>query len=189
MFRDAPQSCGSERREIEPGEVIIIGEDGTFDTPSCRAQRHRLRVRVCLFARPDSVIMAVRSMPYGTVKACERACREASLVTGMPDSGTIALRLRGRERRTLRAALSATGTWTDLHEPTSRVRHLGVRTESHHRVPMEERRRRRRLDGTTCERMISMIKSCATRSIHPCSGALPSQRDRQFTRWNRQPRA
>src|SRR5690606_11170243 len=83
-------------REIEPGEVIIIGEDGVHSIrlPVEPKRRFGCAFEFVYFARPDSVISgrsvyAVRK-ELGKKLAKRAPCREASLVTGMPDSGTIA---------------------------------------------------------------------------------------------------
>ncbi|HPE65323.1 MAG TPA: amidophosphoribosyltransferase [Synergistales bacterium] len=166
-------------REIEPGEVIIIGEDGVHSIrlPVEPKRRFGCAFEFVYFARPDSVISgrsvyAVRK-ELGKKLAKRAPCREASLVTGMPDSGTIASLGYAEESGVPyeQSVVRNRYVGRTFIEPTSRVRHLGVRIKLNPITEVLQGKNVVVVDdsivrGTTCERMISMIKSCGANQVH-----------------------
>ncbi|HRV99787.1 MAG TPA: amidophosphoribosyltransferase, partial [Aminobacteriaceae bacterium] len=107
-------------------------------------------------------------------KLAKRApCREASLVTGMPDSGTIASLGYAEESGVPyeQSVVRNRYVGRTFIEPTSRVRHLGVRIKLNPITEVLQGKNVVVVDdsivrGTTCERMISMIKSCGANQVH-----------------------
>ena len=166
-------------REIEPGEVIIIGEDGVHSIrlPVEPKRRFGCAFEFVYFARPDSVISgrsvyAVRK-ELGKKLAKRAPCREASLVTGMPDSGTIASLGYAEESGVPyeQSVVRNRYVGRTFIEPTSRVRRLGVRIKLNPITEVLQGKNVVVVDdsivrGTTCERMISMIKSCGANQVH-----------------------
>jgi amidophosphoribosyltransferase len=81
-------------RELEPGEIVIIGKDGVKSIQSEKASRRAFCIfEFIYFARPDSTIYGKNV--YKTRKAHGRclareAPAEADLVMPFPDSGTYA---------------------------------------------------------------------------------------------------
>jgi amidophosphoribosyltransferase len=81
-------------REVDPGEAIVIDEDGLHSIQAVERQRDALCVfEYIYFARPDSVIrdklLHPARMNMGRELAREAAV-EADLVIGVPDSATAA---------------------------------------------------------------------------------------------------
>ena len=81
-------------REVEPGEAIVIDEDGLHSIQAVERQRDALCVfEYIYFARPDTVIrdklLHPARMNMGRELAREAAV-EADLVIGVPDSATAA---------------------------------------------------------------------------------------------------
>ncbi len=166
-------------REIEPGEVIIIGEDGVHSIrlPVEPKRRFGCAFEFVYFARPDSVISgrsvyAVRK-ELGKKLAKRAPCQEASLVTGMPDSGTIASLGYAEESGVPyeQSVVRNRYVGRTFIEPTSRVRRLGVRIKLNPITEVLQGKNVVVVDdsivrGTTCERMISMIKSCGANQVH-----------------------
>ena len=166
-------------REIEPGEVIIIGEDGvnSIRLPVEPKRRFGCAFEFVYFARPDSVISgrsvyAVRK-ELGKKLAKRAPCQEASLVTGMPDSGTIASLGYAEESGVPyeQSVVRNRYVGRTFIEPTSRVRRLGVRIKLNPITEVLQGKNVVVVDdsivrGTTCERMISMIKSCGANQVH-----------------------
>lgn len=166
-------------REIEPGEVVIIGEDGvdSIRLPVEPKRRFGCAFEFVYFARPDSVISgrsvyAVRK-ELGKKLAKRAPCQDASLVTGMPDSGTIASLGYAEESGVPyeQSVVRNRYVGRTFIEPTSRVRHLGVRIKLNPITEVLQGKNVVVVDdsivrGTTCERMISMIKSCGANQVH-----------------------
>ena len=166
-------------REIEPGEVIIIGDDGVHSIrlPVEPKRRFGCAFEFVYFARPDSVISgrsvyAVRK-ELGRKLAKRAPCHEASLVTGMPDSGTIASLGYAEESGVPyeQSVVRNRYVGRTFIEPTNRVRHLGVRIKLNPITEVLQGKNVVVVDdsivrGTTCERMISMIKSCGANQVH-----------------------
>jgi amidophosphoribosyltransferase len=81
-------------REIEPGEIVIIGEDGVKSIQTTAAENRSFCIfEFIYFARPDSIIYGQNV--YQTRKAhgrclAQEAPVDADLVMPFPDSGTYA---------------------------------------------------------------------------------------------------
>jgi len=129
------------------------------------------------FARPDSVIdgrsvYEVRKA-LGKKLAKRAPCPQAHLVTGMPDSGTIASMGYAGESAIPYEQTVVRNRYVGrtFIEPTQRVRELGVRIKLN---PIQEIISGKNVvvvddsivRGTTCQRMISMIKACGASQVH-----------------------
>ncbi len=166
-------------REVEPGEVVIVGKDGvdSLRLPVEPKRRFGCAFEFVYFARPDSVISgrsvyAVRK-ELGKRLAKRAACPGASLVTGMPDSGTIASLGYAEESGVPyeQSVVRNRYVGRTFIEPTNRVRHLGVRIKLNPITEVIKGKNVVVVDdsivrGTTCERMISMIKTCGANQVH-----------------------
>ena len=166
-------------REVEPGEVVIFGPGGieTIRIPVNVKRRFGCAFEFVYFARPDSVIdgrsvYEVRKA-LGKKLAKRAPCPQAHLVTGMPDSGTIASMGYAGESTIPYEQTVVRNRYVGrtFIEPTQRVRELGVRIKLN---PIEEIISGKNVvvvddsivRGTTCQRMISMIKACGASQVH-----------------------
>jgi amidophosphoribosyltransferase len=166
-------------REIEPGEVVIIGNEGlsSIRLPVEPKRRFGCAFEFVYFARPDSVISgrsvyAVRK-ELGRRLARRAPCPGASFATGMPDSGTIASLGYAEESGIPyeQSVVRNRYVGRTFIEPTNRVRHLGVRIKLNPITEVINGKTVVVVDdsivrGTTCQRMISMIKSCGASQVH-----------------------
>lgn len=185
VYYIASESCaldlvgGEFIRDVEPGEIVVIGSNGiqSLRIPVKAPEKFACSFEYVYFARPDSVIQG-RSV-YEVRKAlgrklAERApCPDADLVTGMPDSGTIAA-MGFAEASGLpyeKVVVRNRYVGRTFIEPTQRVRELGVRIKLN---PIREMIKDKKIvivddsivRGTTCQRMIAMIKEAGAREVH-----------------------
>lgn len=166
-------------REVQPGEVVIIGKRGmdSIPIPMNVRRKYECSFEYVYFARPDSVISG-RSVyevrkTLGRKLAQSAPCPMAHIVTGMPDSGTIAAygfaEASGMPYEQTIVRNRYVGR--TFIEPTQRVRELGVRIKLN---PITEVIRGKNVAvvddsivrGTTSQRVISMIKDCGANQVH-----------------------
>lgn len=182
-------------RDIEPGELLIISDDGIESRHLPPAPEHR---RLCsfefvYFARPDSVIEGVSV--YGARKRmgallAQRSgehheltgerWEDADMVTTLPDSGTTAALGCARESGIPYEGAVVRNRYVGrtFIQPTQRVRELGVRIKL---SPCEDLIKGRRLilvddslvRGTTAGLVVSMIRGCGARAIHLAISSPP----------------
>jgi len=185
VYYIASESCaldlvgGEYLRDVEPGEIVVIGDKGiqSLRIPLKAPKKFNCSFEFVYFARPDSVIDG--KSVYEVRKAlgrklAERApCPDADLVTGMPDSGTIAA-MGFAEASGLpyeKVVVRNRYVGRTFIEPTQRVRELGVRIKLN---PIREMIKDKKIvivddsivRGTTCQRMIAMIKEAGAREVH-----------------------
>lgn len=166
-------------REVTPGEIIIFGRKGmdVIPIPVEVKRRFGCTFEFVYFARPDSVIDG-RSVynvrkSLGRKLALRAPCLGADIVTGMPDSGTIAS-LGYAEESTIpyeQTVVRNRYIGRTFIEPTQRVRELGVRIKLNPITEILTGKNVVVVDdsivrGTTCQRMISMIKACGANQVH-----------------------
>ena len=179
----ASESCAVESvggtviRDVQPGEIVVIGSDGVKSITTHCGSRKSLCVFECIyFARPDSVIegMSVREwrMKAGVMLA-KRAPAEADIVTGVPDSGIDAALGFSAES----GIPYATGFVKNRYigrsfiQPKQSERRDAVRIKlnavsgavSGKRVIMVDDSIVR---GTTCARIVGLLKSAGAREVH-----------------------
>lgn len=166
-------------REVEPGEVVIFGRKGmdSIPIPLEVKRRYGCAFEFVYFARPDSVISG-RSVyevrkELGRELADRAPCPEAHLATGMPDSGTIAALGYAEKSATPYEQTVVRNRYVGrtFIEPTQRVRELGVRIKLNPITEVLSGKNVVVVDdsivrGTTCQRMISMIKACGATQVH-----------------------
>jgi amidophosphoribosyltransferase len=166
-------------REVEPGEIVVIDEKGlnSIRIPREVKEGFACSFEYVYFARPDSIfngrtVYEVRKA-LGR-KLAERApCPDADLVTGMPDSGTIAA-IGYAEASGLpyeKVVVRNRYVGRTFIEPTQRVRDLGVRIKLNPIMNMIKGKKVVIVDdsivrGTTCQRMIAMIKDHGAKEVH-----------------------
>lgn len=166
-------------REVQPGEVVTIGKRGmdSMPLPMDVRRRYECSFEYVYFARPDSVLSG-RSVyevrkTLGRKLALRAPCPEAHVSTGMPDSGTIAsfgyAEASGvpYEQTVVRNRYVG----RTFIEPTQRVRELGVRIKLNPITGVLRGKRVVVVDdsivrGTTCQRMIAMIRDSGAEQVH-----------------------
>jgi amidophosphoribosyltransferase len=179
----ASESCGLDIlgaelvREVEPGEMVVITEDGLESFHPFRP----VAPRPCLFeyiyfARPDS-IMGGQSI-YDVRKAIGRElAREASvdadLVVPVPDSGVPAAMgfADGAGLPFELGIIRNHYVGRTFIEPTNEIRHLGVRLKHNANSPVLKGKRVVLIDdsivrGTTSVKIVQMVREAGAAEVH-----------------------
>ena len=179
----ASESCafdiigGKLIRDIEPGEIVIINEDGIESVkPFGPLQKRPCIFEHVYFARPDSLtdgtsIYEVRKR-IGAELARESSV-DADLVIPVPDSGTPAAIGYGRESG-LPFELGIIRNHyvgRTFIEPTDNIRHFGVRLKHNANTPQIQGKRVVLVDdsivrGTTSIKIIEMIRQAGASEVH-----------------------
>lgn len=166
-------------RDIEPGEILIIDDSGlkSIQIPVVSKRRYRCAFEYVYFARPDSVIDGIsvyhsrRSMGHELAKC--NGCPKASLVSGLPDSGTIAALGYAAEAQIPYEAAIVRNRYSGrtFIEPTQRVRELGVLKKLN---PIKSLLKSQELvvvddsivRGTTSRKVADLLRHCGASGVH-----------------------
>src|SRR3954464_3969560 len=164
-------------RDVEPGEIVIIGAGGVrsvrpfIDTPS----------RLCVFeyiyfARPDSVVEG-RSVYEARKRIGRELAREApvdaDIVVPVPDSGVpAALGYAAESGLPFELGIIRNHyVGRTFIEPTDQIRHLGVRLK--HNANRADLKGKRVIlvddsivRGTTSTKIVEMIRQAGAREVH-----------------------
>jgi len=164
-------------REVEPGEVLLINEDGLQSYfPFRRQETRRCIFEHIYFARPDSLIFgeytyAVRKR-LGQALA-RQAPANADIVVPVPDSGNIsALGYSEESGIPFEMALIRNHyVGRTFIEPQSPIRHFGVKVKLNAVKRLLEGRRVVILDdsivrGTTSRKIVKMVREAGATEVH-----------------------
>jgi amidophosphoribosyltransferase len=172
-------------REIEPGEMVLIDEDGVQSFhPFAAAPAKRCIFEYVYFARPDSFhfgrnVYQVRKM-HGRALAKE-APADVDIVVPVPDSGNAAA-LGYAEEAGLpfeMALVRSHYVGRTFIEPRQSIRHFGVKIKFN---PVAELLRDKRIvliedslvRGTTLRKVIPMLRQAGAREVHMRIAAPPT---------------
>ncbi|MDD5748358.1 MAG: amidophosphoribosyltransferase [Actinomycetota bacterium] len=164
-------------REIEPGEVVMVGEDGISSRIFARSKRRALCIfEFIYFSRPDSIL-------YGEVlfearkkmgaRLAEEAPVEADMVIPVPDSG-IPAAIGYAERSGVsysEGLIKNRYIGRTFIQPSQSIRQLGVRLKLN---PLASVIRGKRLvivddsivRGTTSKKIINVLKEAGAKEVH-----------------------
>lgn len=174
-------------RDLQPGEILIIDDDGLHSMKiPCNAKHcWHCAFEYVYFARPDSVIDGIsvyesrKRMGHELAKLCPNC--PGDLVTGLPDSGTIAALGYAEESgvRYESAIVRNRYSGRTFIEPTQRVRELGVLKKLN---PMRSLIRGKNLmvvddsivRGTTSIKVAQLLRDhCGAKAVHMCVSSPP----------------
>ncbi len=172
-------------REIEPGEMVIIGEDGMRSvrlSPPMPAKR--CIFEYVYFSRPDSLLFGrnVYQVRKQQGRALARECpADADLVVPVPDSGNAAaLGFAEESKLPFEMALVRSHyVGRTFIEPRQSIRHFGVKIKFN---PVAELLRGKRVvlvedslvRGTTLRKVIPMLRQAGAREVHMRIAAPPT---------------
>lgn len=179
----ASESCaldiiGAEYvRDIEPGEMVLIDDDGVQSMHPFKKQPHKFCIfEYIYFARPDSTIEGIN-----VYSARKRIGRELAIETGVPadivipvpDSGVPAA-LGYAEQAGIPYELGIIRNHyvgRTFIEPTDRIRHLGVKLKHNANRQVIEGRRIILVDdsivrGTTSVKIVEMMRAAGATEVH-----------------------
>ena len=164
-------------RDVEPGEMIVIGEGGVRSSkPFDRARKRLCIFEYIYFARPDSIVDGISV--YETRKRIGmELAREshvaADIVIPVPDSGVPAAIGYAAEAK-LPFELGIVRNHyvgRTFIEPTDHIRHLGVKLKHNaNRVSIEGKRVILVDDsivrGTTSTKIVALVRQAGAREVH-----------------------
>jgi len=179
----ASESCaldtvGAELiRDIEPGEVVIIDQNGITSLVPHRAEKRALCVfEFVYFARPDSVIdgLGVQQARYALGrKLAEESPVDGDLVIPVPDSGIASAMAYASERGLpfSEGLMKNRYVGRTFIRPAQKARSLGVRLKLN---PIREAVAGKRVimiddsivRGTTSGKIVQMIRDAGAREVH-----------------------
>ncbi|HZR81974.1 MAG TPA: amidophosphoribosyltransferase [Candidatus Binatia bacterium] len=168
---------GTYEREIEPGEVLVIGPGGVQSYhPFPPAPAKRCIFEYVYFARPDSRVFG-RTVYQVRRELGRQLAREthvdADLVTPVPDSGVPAA-LGYAEESGIPYQLGLIRNHyvgRTFIEPTDSIRHFGVRVKLNAMPDLLVGKRVVVVDdslvrGTTSKKIVAMIRAAGAREVH-----------------------
>src|SRR5215204_7467508 len=164
-------------RDVEPGEMIVIDEDGLRSSHPLKPQQHSM----CLFehvyfARPDSLIygQSVNDSRHrmGQRLAIEQPA-EADIVVPVPDSGTVAaIGYSAQSEISFRFGLVRNHyVGRTFIEPKQSIRSFGVRLKLNPVRDLINGKRVVLIDdsivrGTTSKKIVRMVREAGAKEIH-----------------------
>jgi amidophosphoribosyltransferase len=164
-------------RDVEPGEVIVISEQGMKSIrPFAPARKSQCIFEHVYFSRPDSYVFGesvneVRT-EFGRRLARESAV-EADVVVPIPDSGVCAaIGFSDASGIPMRMGLIRNHyVGRTFIEPQSSIRHFGVRVKLNPVRSILEGQRVVLVDdsivrGTTSRKIVRMVRSAGAREVH-----------------------
>ncbi|NQW01342.1 MAG: amidophosphoribosyltransferase [Rhodospirillales bacterium] len=164
-------------RDVEPGEIIVIDEDGLTSVKPFAKQASRFCIfEYIYFARPDSVLEGKN------VYACRKSIGhelareshvEADLVVPIPDSGVPAA-IGYAEEAKLPFELGIIRNHyvgRTFIEPSDQIRHLGVRLKHNANAAYLKGKRVILVDdsivrGTTSVKIVEMVRNAGASEVH-----------------------
>jgi amidophosphoribosyltransferase len=154
-------------RDIEPGEMVVINEDGLRSTHPLPVQKHSMCIfEHVYFARPDSIIFG-QSVNRSRHKMGKRLAIEqpadADIVVPVPDSGVPAAIGYSAE--------SGHYVGRTFIEPNQSIRSFGVRIKLNPVRHLIENKRIVLIDdsivrGTTSKKIVRMVREAGAKEIH-----------------------
>ncbi len=156
-------------REVEPGEVLIINQNGvqSFRPLSPQPRRSCIFEHI-YFARPDSIVFG-ESVYESRIRLGAQLAREhpadADLVISVPDSGRVAAYGYARQARMPieEGLIRNHYVGRTFIEPTHTIRHFGVKIKLNAVKSVLQGKRVVVIDdsivrGTTCRKIVTMVR-------------------------------
>ena len=178
----ASESCALDHigasfiREIEPGEIVAITENGIDSHPGEASRRALCIFEYIYFARPDSVINDRLLYPARLAMGeglAEEYPVDAELVMGVPDSATAAgIGYSHRSKILLgEGLLKNRYVGRTFIEPDQRIRDLGVKLKFNPLPQMLAGKRLVVVDdsivrGTTTPQVVRLLRRAGTKEVH-----------------------
>jgi amidophosphoribosyltransferase len=164
------------KREIGPGEIVAIGENGVDGYPGEPGRKGACIFEFIYFARPDSVINGKLLYPARQAMGmglCREHPVDADLVMGVPDSATAAGTGYARESGipVVEGLIKNRYVGRTFIEPDQRIRDLGVKLKFN---PLPQVLNGERLvvvddsivRGTTTPSVVKILRKAGAREIH-----------------------
>jgi amidophosphoribosyltransferase len=164
-------------RDVEPGEMIVINEDGLRSSHPLRPEKHAMCIfEHVYFSRPDSIIFG-QSVNRSRHKMGQRLAIEqpadADIVVPVPDSGVAAaIGYSAESGLPFRLGLVRNHyVGRTFIEPKQSIRSFGVRIKLNPVRHLIEDKRIVLIDdsivrGTTSQKIVRMVREAGAKEIH-----------------------
>ena len=164
-------------RDVEPGEMIVINEDGLRSTHPLRPEKHSMCIfEHVYFSRPDSIIFG-QSVSRSRHKMGQQLAIEqpadADIVVPVPDSGVAAaIGYSAESGLPFRLGLVRNHyVGRTFIEPKQSIRSFGVRIKLNPVRHLIENKRIVLIDdsivrGTTSKKIVRMLREAGAKEIH-----------------------
>ena len=173
-------------RDVEPGEVVIIDEEGLRSMePSSWCQKHLCVFELIYFARPDSILDGDSVYEFrqnaGRLLAKQRKI-EADMVMPVPDSGVPSAIGYAKESGIPYGEGLVKNRYIGrtFIQPTQEMRENAVKIKLSPLKHNIEGKRVIMIDdsivrGTTCKRIVEQIRKAGAKEVHVCITSPPVQ--------------
>lgn len=163
-------------RDIEPGEIVVIDENGIKTISNQPKKRHLCLFELIYFARPDSKVDG-KSIYLSRIEAGRQLAREskvdADIVIGAPDSGIVAAIGYAEESKIPYAEGIIKNRYVGrtFIQPTDELRQQGVKIKLNVLKENIEGKKVILVDdsivrGTTIKRTVEMLRNAGASEIH-----------------------
>ena len=164
-------------RDVEPGEMIVVNEEGLRSTHPLKPERHAMCIfEHVYFSRPDSIIFG-QSVNHSRHKMGQRLAIEqpadADIVVPVPDSGVAAaIGYSAESGLPFRLGLVRNHyVGRTFIEPKQSIRSFGVRIKLNPVRHLIENKRIVLIDdsivrGTTSKKIVRMVREAGAKEIH-----------------------
>jgi amidophosphoribosyltransferase len=164
-------------RDVEPGEVVVINDQGVRSIkPFGRARERFCVFEYIYFARPDSVMEGTPVYDARKRIGAELARESgvpADVIVPVPDSGVPAAMGYAAESRIPFEIGIIRNHYVGrtFIEPTDHIRHLGVKLKHSANRPVLQNKRVILVDdsivrGTTSRKIVEMVRAAGAREVH-----------------------
>jgi amidophosphoribosyltransferase len=164
-------------RDVEPGEIIVIDEDGVHSHTPFPPMRKRLCIfEYIYFARPDSSVEGRNVYEARKAIGAELAREslvDADIVIPVPDSGVpAAIGFAQESKLPFELGLIRNHyVGRTFIEPSDEIRHLGVKLKHNANRQQLEGKRVILVDdsivrGTTSRKIVEMVRQAGAREVH-----------------------
>jgi amidophosphoribosyltransferase len=178
----ASESCALDHigaefvREIDPGEIVLINENGVQSYPGGSSKRGTCIFEYIYFARPDSVINGKLLYPARQAMGAGLAREypvDADIVMGVPDSATAASTGYARESGipVVEGLIKNRYVGRTFIEPDQRMRDLGVKLKFNPLPQVLDGERVVVVDdsivrGTTTPSVVRLLRKAGAKEVH-----------------------
>ncbi len=164
-------------RDVEPGEMVVLSEEGVRSYHPFRKVRSRFCVfEYIYFARPDSVLEGVsvyEARRQIGIELAREAPVEADVIIPVPDSGVPAsIGYAAESGIPFELGIIRNHyVGRTFIEPTDRIRHLGVRLKHNANRSLIAGKRVVLVDdsivrGTTSQKIVQMVRQAGASEVH-----------------------